>query len=155
MSKGVNDFLQKPFNTSEFVTRIQNILARKTKWNSNHKDALFINNKDVLDDVEKSVLQKIENLIISKIDDPNLSVRELAEEIAVSERKFYRMIKKLTDSTPYEYIKEVRLVYANELITEKKMNSSSEVAKSIGMSNVSHFNEQFKKRFGKKPVEII
>ncbi|MDW3210537.1 MAG: response regulator [Reichenbachiella sp.] len=155
LSQGVNDFLCKPFKPEELILRIENLLNQKELWNNNNEGALFINNQETLDDIEKSLLKKVESLIFDRIDDPNLSVNCLADEIAVSERKFYRMIKKMTDSTPFEFIKEIRMQYANKILKEKKISSASEVAKAIGMNNVSHFNTQFKKRFGKTPTEFI
>ncbi|WP_139793701.1 response regulator [Reichenbachiella faecimaris] len=154
LSQGVNDFLCKPFNPEELLKRIENLLNRKEIWNNNNEGALFINNQQTLDEIEQSLLKKVEHLILEKIDDPNLSVNYLADQIAVSERKFYRMIKKMTDSTPFEFIKEVRMQYALQILKEKNVSSASEVAKAIGMNNVSHFNTQFKKRFGKTPIEF-
>lgn len=153
LSQGVNDFLCKPFNPDELLIRIENLLNRKEIWNNNSEGALFINNQETLDEIEQSLLKKVEHLILEKIDDPNLSINYLADQIAVSERKFYRMIKKMTDGTPYEFIKEVRMQYASRMLKEKTVSSASEVAKAIGMNNVSHFNTQFKKRFGKAPVQ--
>ncbi|UXP31704.1 response regulator [Reichenbachiella agarivorans] len=154
LNKGVNDILSKPFNPKELLVRIENLLNKK-EWNNTKDEALFINNQETLDEVESSILKNVEQLILKKIDDPNLSVTYLSDQVFVSERKFYRLIKKLTNTTPYEYIKEVRLQYANKLIQEKKLSNSSEVARLIGMNNVSHFNTQFKKRFGKKPSELL
>lgn len=153
LSQGVNDFLCKPFNPEELLIRIENLLNRKEIWNNNNEGALFINNQQTLDEIEQSLLKKVEHLILEKIDDPNLSVNYLADQIAVSERKFYRMIKKMTNGTPFEFIKEVRMQYANRILKEKNVSNASELAKAIGMNNVSHFNTQYKKRFGKAPVQ--
>ncbi|WP_422358992.1 response regulator [Reichenbachiella sp.] len=155
LSQGVNDFLCKPFKPNELILRIENLLNQKELWNNNNEGALFINNQETLDEIEKSLLKKVESLVFDRIDDPNLSISYLADQIAVSERKFYRMIKKMTDSTPFEFIKEIRMQYANRILKEKKVTNASEVAKAIGMNNVSHFNTQFKKRFGKTPTEFI
>lgn len=155
LSHGVNDFLCKPFNPEELLQRMENLLDMKEVWNNGDESSLFINNPQTLDEIERSLLKKVEQLVLEKVDDPNLSVNYLADQIAVSERKFYRMIKKMSDSTPFEFIKEVRMQYAIQMLKEKKISSSSEVAKSIGMNNVSHFNTQFKKRFGKSPKEYM
>ncbi|PIB35456.1 hypothetical protein BFP72_08655 [Reichenbachiella sp. 5M10] len=154
LSKGVNDFLCKPFKPKELLKRIENLLNR-SEWNNNNEEALFINNAETVDEVESSLLKNVEQLILANIHDPNLSINFLAEKVYVSERKFYRLIKKLTGTTPYEYLKEVRLQYANRIILEKKLTSTSEVARMIGMKNVSNFNNQFKKRFGKKPSDLM
>ena len=155
LTQGVNDFLSKPFNANELILRIDNLLQRKELWNNNNEDAIFINSKEHFDDAEKTLLKKVESLIMNRIGDPGLSVLDLADEMAASERQVYRMIKKLTDLTPFEYIKEVRWQYAQYLIKNNKVNNPSEAARAIGMNNVSHFNTQFKKRFGRTPAEII
>ncbi|MGL1888065.1 MAG: response regulator [Reichenbachiella sp.] len=155
LSFGVNDFLTKPFNPKELIQRVENLINQNKTWNNNNADALFINSQNTLDEIEKSLLKKVDSIILCRIGDPNLSVGQLAVEIAMSERKFYRMIKKLTDGTPFEYIKEVRLQFALDLIKSKNINNASEVAKFIGMNNVSNFNSQFKKRFGKLPADMM
>ena len=155
LSHGVNDFLCKPFKAEELVMRIDNLLKMKAAWSNDRKDALIINNQETLADIEKSLLKKIEQLILDRVDDPNLSIAYLADQIAVSERKFYRLIKKLTGMTPFELIKEVRLQLAHRMLKEKNIVNSSEIAKSIGIVNVTHFNTQFKKRFGQSPKELM
>lgn len=155
LSSGVNDFLSKPFNANELLQRIDNLLNQKDIWNNSNEDAIFINNKNQLDDAQQTLLKKVEALIIERIDDPNLSVMDLGNEMAASERQVYRMIKKLTDLTPFEYIKEVRWQYAQFILKNNKVNNPSEAARAIGMNNVSHFKTQYKKRFGKEPAELL
>jgi signal transduction histidine kinase/DNA-binding response OmpR family regulator len=151
LSSGVNDFLSKPFNAQELLQRIKNLLHSKEIWNNSNEDAIFINSKTKLDDAQKAMIKKIELLVLDKLDDPNLSVLDLANEMAASERQVYRMIKKLTDLTPFEYIKEVRWQYVQYLFKNNKVSNSSEAARNIGMNNVSHFKTQYKKRFGSEP----
>ncbi|MEP3389170.1 MAG: response regulator, partial [Reichenbachiella sp.] len=155
LSQGVNDFLCKPFKPNELLQRVENLLNMKATWNNSDPNALVINNTETLADVEKSILNKVEQLIFDKIDDPHLSIGYLADQIAMSERNFYRMIKRLTDATPLELIKELRLQMAHKILNEKTVSNSSEVAKQIGINNVTHFNTQFKKRFGKSPKDLI
>ncbi|WP_420580300.1 response regulator [Reichenbachiella sp.] len=155
LSQGVNDFLCKPFKPQELLLRVENLLTMKATWNNTNPDALLINNTETLADVEKALLKKVEQLIYDKIDDPHLSIGYLADQIAMSERNFYRMIKRLTDSTPLELVKELRLQLAHRILKEKTVSTSSEVAKQIGINNVTHFNAQFKKRFGKSPKDLI
>ena len=92
---------------------------------------------------------------MEKISDENLSVMIIADAIAASERQVYRLIKKLTGLTPYEYIMDVRMKYADYLIRKKKVKSVSEAGKCIGIKNVTNFSKQFEKRFGCKPKELF
>lgn len=151
---GVNDFLIKPFKAEELLTRIENLIQNKDQWNE-ELGTLFINNEGRLQQFEKDLLKKVEEHIIRNISNSRFSVLDLAEEMAASERQVYRMIKKLSGMTPYEYIKEVRWQYAEYLLKNHKVQSVSEAAKNIGMSNVTDFKRQFSKRFNKLPSEYI
>ncbi|MCP4459837.1 MAG: response regulator [Cytophagales bacterium] len=149
--KGINNFIQKPFDKKELVLRISNLLERKIAPN------LFddVAARQQLDTVGVEILKKVENYIRDNIDDTNLGIIQLGEAITASERQVYRMIKKVTGKTPYEYITDVRIQYADYLIRKNKVRSASEAARSVGIKNVTTFNKQYQKRFGKKPAELL
>lgn len=149
LNKGVNDFLSKPFNKDELLLRIQNLLKQRENWEK--KDHLtLMEDVGLQKELKNDIVQKVENYIISRISDPQLSVTDLGRELAASERQVYRLIKKVAGMTPYEFIKEVRYQYAHHLILKNKVSNLSEAAKAIGMSNPSHFKNQYNKRFTNK-----
>ncbi|WP_109830406.1 hybrid sensor histidine kinase/response regulator transcription factor [Reichenbachiella versicolor] len=155
IAQGVHDFLHKPFSSEELIARLKNLEKRIGQWNNKDTDALIINDKSTLNGIEKSLVDQVEKMIIDRIDDPTLTVTFLANNLSISERKFYRMIKNLTDFTPFEYIKEVKFQFAHRAIVEGKVESPSEAAQLVGLTNVSHFSTQFKKRFGKKLTDLF
>ena len=153
--QGINEFLQKPFNKHELLQRVKNLLAQKDKWYNNTPAQLLDKRINDIEHIEIGLLKKIDSLIVNSIADSNLSVAMLADTMAASERQVYRMIKKLTAMTPLEYIREVRLRFADELIRKGKVKNATEAAREIGMKNVTQFNQLYEKRFGKKPVELL
>jgi len=154
LSSGVNDILHKPFNRGELFLRINNLLSNN-QHNGTQFSPLIFNDTNLIGDLEKELLEKIERLVLDRIDDSNLSVLHLADAMAASERKVYRMIKKLTNLTPYDYIKEVRWQYLEHLVKNKQVKNASEAAKSIGMKNVTNFKNQYKKRFNRGVEESL
>lgn len=155
LSKGVNDFMSKPFKRNELLLRIKNLFDKQEQWDNKGGDALIINNQQKLEDIEKGIIEKLKKVVISRISDTNLSVSDLAYEVSASERKLYRLVKKITDHTPYEFIKEIRLQYAHRLISSKAVDSMSHAAREIGMSNVSNFKKQYEERFGTNPATLL
>ena len=155
LTRGINNILQKPFSKDEILLRIKNLLNQKEKWSKESGNTILVNDKPLINDIEKELMEKVRNLIIQQIDNPDLTVLVLADAMAASERKVYRMIKKLTDLTPHEYIKEIRWHYLESLIKNKSLKNPTEAAKAIGMKNVTNFKKQFHKKFNRSIEEMM
>jgi len=155
LDSGINDYLQKPFSKKELNLRVDNLLSQKKKYAEENQNVFSNLVKNNFVEVEKTLLNKLQKEVEDRISDPNLSVLVLADALAASERQVYRLVKKLTGFTPNEYIKEVRLQYADYLIRKNKVRNASEAAKSIGLKNVTQFSKQYEKKFGQKPVDLL
>ena len=151
LTKGINNYLQKPFDEKELILRINNLVSTKSAEES--FDTLAI--RQNLESSGVEILHKVEGFIMENIEDTNLSVLQLGDAIAASERQVYRLIKKVTGKTPYEYITDVRLQYADYLIRKNKVRCASEAARNVGIKNVTTFNKQYEKRFGTKSFQIL
>jgi signal transduction histidine kinase/CheY-like chemotaxis protein/AraC-like DNA-binding protein/Tfp pilus assembly protein PilF len=151
IKKGADDVISKPFDKDELFARISNILSRD--WDSTVKLTKLYG--ETAEEFEKSIMAKMERLIIKRIDDPHLTVLDLADEMAASERKVYRMIKKISGLTPYELIKEVRWQYLKDYLKNNKVKTATEAANLIGMNNASSFSDQYKKRFGGSIKDVL
>ncbi len=145
---GVNNFLSKPFNSEELKLRIQNLIKQKKDTSLNLPETFSSYNSS---NAKKLLMKRLRNLVLDRIDDPNLGVSDLASEIAVSQRNLFRFIKEANESTPLEFIKQIRFQFAKELIEKKKVTTMSQASQSIGISNVTKFKDQFENRFGYLP----
>lgn len=151
IAKGAEDVISKPFDKEELLARIQNILERD--WDNEQKLGKLYS--ETAEEFEKNIMRILERLIIKRIDDPHLSVLDLADEMAASERKVYRMIKKISGLTPYELIKEIRWQYLENYLRNNKVRTATEAAQLIGMNNVSSFTTQYQKRFNHSIKEVL
>lgn len=149
--QGINDFIQKPFDKKELELRINNLLQS----NQNTDSFESVASRQNIESYGQEILKKVESYIKENIEDTNLSVLQLGDAIAASERQVYRLIKKVSGKTPYEYITDVRIQYADYLIRKNKVKSASEAARMVGIKNVTTFNKQYEKRFGTKPTELF
>ena len=144
LKKGIDGVLYKPFNCDELITTSINLLSKR-HTNSNPLEDLYISKAD---EFEKKIIAKLERLVIENIDNPTLSVIHLANEIAASESKVNRIVKRLTGVTPYDFIREIRWRYLEEYLDNHKVRSISKAAQLIGMKNTTYFAQQYKKKFG-------
>jgi AraC-like DNA-binding protein/quercetin dioxygenase-like cupin family protein len=73
-----------------------------------------------------------------------IQVRELAEQIPMSESQFCRFFKSMTRQTPVEYLNAYRVKRAAELLraTDRKI---SDIAMEVGFGHISYFIKVFQK----------
>ncbi len=83
----------------------------------------------------------------------HIYIKELADLMGLNEQYFSRFFKRAIGKTPVEYINEVRIRRAVELLKESN-DSVLEVAMASGFGNVGHFIEVFKRTTGMKPLEF-
>lgn len=80
----------------------------------------------------------------------NLMIEELASKTGLSTDYFSRLFKQFTGLTPSEYIRNVRLAKAVELLTKSGM-SVHETARVVGFEDPGYFARQFKQTLGISP----
>ena len=80
----------------------------------------------------------------------NVSVKEVAAHVDMAVSTFSRFFKRQTGRSLMTFVNEVRLQHAIGLLTDG-YKSISEAAWDSGYENLSHFNRQFKARYGESP----
>lgn len=83
------------------------------------------------------------------IADP-LSVNEMAEQAFMSPSAFSHLFRDVTGRSPYQFVKEMRLNKARELLVEDESNVT-QISKAVGYRSTSHFINEFRDRFGVTP----
>ncbi len=82
--------------------------------------------------------------------DKELSLESLAEESGYSRAHFFRLFRQATGFTPYEYVLDLRLKRAQELLREAN-SSIIDVALSCGFSSQSHMTSVFRRHLATTP----
>ncbi|HEX2938120.1 MAG TPA: AraC family transcriptional regulator [Ruminiclostridium sp.] len=80
-----------------------------------------------------------------------ISISELAYSLNMSDTNFCNSFKKVMGITPKEYITNLKLTHAKELLKDQNV---TEVAFDLGYENISHFIELFKKKYGITPKQF-
>ena len=101
--------------------------------------------------LDNEFIQKALNYINENISETELSVEILASEVFLSRSQLYRKIKTLTGVSVNEFIRNVRLEKAKELI-EFGNDNINEISYKVGFSSPSYFTKCFKEKFGYLPT---
>ncbi len=99
--------------------------------------------------VSKDQIKEIRNFINDNIGEP-ITIDDLAAELNMSKFYFLKEFKKAASVTPYQYLMDLRMEKAKELIADRNL-SLMDLAINLGFSDQSHFSRVFKNYFGDAP----
>ena len=151
---GVDDYLTKPFNPQELLARTKNLLKnhqkrkKATEKMKNQSEEEFV-------PLDQLFVQKVKDFVQAELDNPQLSVRSLAEKLVISEIQLARKLKNYTGLTPIKFIRELRLQQARELLEGQKKETIAEVMYAVGFRQAGYFAKNYAARFGKLPSEYF
>ena len=150
---GIDDYITKPFDKIELIARIQSSLANKRERERWIKDNLeFVPEEG--QNAEKDLLIKIKSIVRENMANEDFKVTDLAEAMFYSQRQLSRLLKKSIGLSPVQYVLELRMQTAYQLLKEKHYSTLSEVRHHVGIPSASYFNKKFKERFGVTPSEL-
>ena len=149
---GVSDYLTKPFNAQELQARVDNLLVLKKERD---EIGATLNNGEDRFSADTELVQQLQDFVEQNLDNSKITVDDLANYVAMSTRNLQRMLKSITGFTPNEFIREVRLYAARDLLETKKKRSISEVAYAVGFSTPAYFSKLYKTRFGNSPAQYF
>ncbi|WP_445383363.1 hybrid sensor histidine kinase/response regulator transcription factor [Robiginitalea sp. IMCC43444] len=154
LSQGADAYLTKPFNADELLLRAGNLIrARQKIWD--HFKSLDLNEVQDLElsAVDDIFLQKVVKFIQENIDNDLLSVEDIASNVGFSRAQLHRKLKALTNKSAGQLLNEIRMNKARILL-KNQTGTVSEIAYSVGYSNMSYFTKSFKERFGILPSKV-
>lgn len=131
------EFILQSLNTQITINLLRNF-SSKPSSNSNSKEYSDLN-------LIKKTEEYLHNHLCS-----DFSLEDLASFLNYSPYHFIRTYKKHTGKTPFEYLTQLKIQKAKELLSIKK-HSISEVSFLCGFSNRTHFATVFKRLVGVTP----
>ena len=93
-------------------------------------------------------------VVEAHIPDHTFTAELFAKEMYLSQMQLHRKIKSLTNRSPWEFVRAIRLERASQLL-QKHAGTIGEIAFEVGYSDPSHFADAFRKQFGVSPSEFV
>ncbi|MEE0912726.1 MAG: response regulator [Paludibacteraceae bacterium] len=153
LSGGAIDFINKPFDDTELLAKICNIIL----WLKNTQMQVLINkmNDEKEQNSEKvnPLLEQLMQVVETHYTNPNFSFDDIAQSLGMSKSTLIRRLKSLTDKSPVEILSEYRLNKAKKRL-ENSSESVSEVAYQVGFNDPLYFSRKFKEAFGISPSKV-
>ena len=174
---GADDYITKPFSATYLQARVENLLMQRKKLQSFYRDSLMhINISTGQEEVpvatdmpsaeedvsetppttlemspnDRKFMDKLVELMEQNMDNGELVVDDLVRELAVSRSVFFKKLKTLTGLAPIEFIKEMRIKRATQLIETGEFNMT-QISYMVGINDPRYFSKCFKAQFGVAP----
>jgi len=153
---GADDYLTKPFDMSLLMERIKSIIRNRKVIK---EIALKLIKGEATEPIQENGLndkfvKRMLNVVWVNISNVEFDKDKFASAMNVSSSLLYKKIKLLTDQSPRDFIKTIRLNHAMELLHSQKY-TVTEVSELCGFSSLTYFGIVFRKQFGKSPSEVL
>jgi len=155
LERGADAFLAKPFNMEELHLNIENLLQGRQRLKGKYTGAQLQADKVEQPEVkgnDELLMERIMKAINKNLSDSDFNVDMLTQEVGISRAQLHRKMKEMTGISTSEFLRNIRLEQAARLLRERKINVT-QVAYTVGFSNLAHFSTIFRKHFGIAPSE--
>jgi len=152
---GADEYVSKPFNSQVLEVRIRKLIEGRKQLKTLFSEQLISGEtKERLSVPDKTFLDKFRELIENDISNPDLNIEDLGKSIGLSRVQLYRKIKSMTDFSPNELLKIIRLkkAYQSLSVSEKTI---AEIAYDTGFSTPSYFTKCFKDFYNESPSDYL
>ena len=152
---GADAYLPKPFDTELLITVLRNLLKNRETIKLRYRDNLLLPTvqETTISNADERFLLKLNKLICANIDKPELDVKFLTDNMAMSRASLYNKVRALTDMGVNDYINKFRIDKAVDLLLNTDL-SITEISEQTGFSYQRYFSSVFKQVKGVAPSQF-
>lgn len=106
--------------------------------------------------IAPAFVKRVERYIEDNAHEP-LTIVDLAAHAGVSSRSLFAGFKRFRNSSPMNYLREVRLQRVRDALLEAEPGQTTVTSEALhwGFSHLGHFTTAYKRRFGESPSETL
>lgn len=155
LETGADDYLTKPFDNRELHARVKNLIDIRKQLREKYSRELHLAPKQIaVTSVDESFLKRVMETVETYMGDPDFSMEKFGQEVGLSRMQLHRKLKALTDESPGDFLRSMRLQRARRLL-EARSGNVSEIAYEVGFNNLSYFSKCYREKFGILPTESV
>ena len=170
LEQGIDDYIVKPFSATYLKTRITSLLRQRRQLQELYMNRLaeqappghapsqpqpgigYEPAMPELQSLDDQFMKQVMEFLEANMGNQELEIENMAEHLYMSRTVFYRKLKSITGLTPVEFVREVRIKRAIQLM-ESDGYTISQIAYMTGFRDPKYFSKVFKKATGLTPSE--
>ena len=152
---GADAYLPKPFEMEMLLSVIQNQMRNREYIKSRYRGNQFILSPQeaTFSNTDEQFMIKLNEMIDQNLSQPDLDVKFLTAQMAMSRTSLYNKVKELTGMGANDYINRRRIDKAIILLTQSDM-SITEISEQVGFTYQRYFSTLFKEMKGMTPSQF-
>lgn len=155
LESGADDYISKPFDITEFNLRVRNMIESNERLRQKFTSENVLTPSDVtISSLDEELLKKALKIVETHMDDADFDIPTFSIELGVSRTILFTKVKAWTTLTPNEFIQEIRMKRAAQLLEHQGLNVS-QVCYKVGYRNPKYFSRLFQKKYGLTPSLYI
>lgn len=154
LESGADDYLVKPFDSTELRVRIKNLIDLRKQLRTRFSSSNQIRPSEVsTNSMDQEFMMKITSVVEQNMESENLGVNFLARELGISSTQLNRKLRSLIDQSTNQFITTVKLQRAASLL-KSETGTVSEIAYKTGFNSATYFATVFKNHFKVSPADF-
>lgn len=150
---GADDYITKPFDPNLLKLRVKNLITSRKRLREKFSQNIALEPHEItITTPDQNLLQRAIEAVEKHMDDAEFDVNGLAKEIGVSRPALYRKLPAITNYTPNEFIRIIRLKRAAQILAKVDL-PISDVCHQTGFKTPKYFSKCFRDFFGVLPSE--
>ena len=153
LDAGANLFMEKPFDMSHLLSQVDVLIRTEDEYRRHYSKQFIVDpGKEEVPDADTALLARAMSYIEENMDNTDYDVDEFVSDMGIGRTVLYQKIKNVTGMPVKEFILDIRLRRAAQLLKDSDL-TISEIAYRTGFSNPKYFSVCFRRRFDKTPSE--
>lgn len=163
LEQGIDDYITKPFSATYLKTRIISLLQQRQMLQEIYLSNLLKGknappqhelspSQPQVTHFDEQFMHQVMEYMEEQMDNSELTIDDFANKLLLSRTVFYRKLKSIVGLTPVDFIRDIRIKRAIQLIESDNFNIS-QVAYMTGFNDPKYFSKCFKKQMGVTPTE--
>jgi signal transduction histidine kinase/ligand-binding sensor domain-containing protein/DNA-binding response OmpR family regulator len=154
IDSGADIYLSKPFELDILKSSLAQLITSRQIMFKKFYTGITKDGKEKTTTLDNDFIQKILHFINENISESELSVELLSSKVFLSRSQLYRKIKTLTGVSVNEFIRNVRLEKAKQLLEQGNNDVNiNEISYKVGFPSPSYFAKCYKIKYGYLPTQ--
>lgn len=151
---GADGFITKPFKIRDLQLRIDNLIANRQRIHGEQAPTTE-EPADTMNADDREFIERAKDNVYRNLNNTDYDREAFAADMGTSISTLYNRLRDLTDKSPSNFIRDIRIEEACKIAKEEPNTRVSDIAYRVGFRDAKYFATAFKRIKGKQPKEYF